>query len=246
MAEQETENAIAPEAPHTGQLLGKIGMWSETILTPEFREFKRKQLSYTISDEFDREYFLKDTPSEFVFSGVIEKQHALVISFLELSTSSSALAQCEYYFRRFPFRGLPISRENHIKNICELYFMHFYIIESRIKAVFENFKKVYPDTKANFGKFIKAYSREFNQELRNRNKINHHYSFGDLDIDKIMLTGMMSSAGSIKGEGWNREHMRAYRNASKVWSNRVIERSAVIRKFVNKIARFILENNDFL
>lgn len=231
---------------HTDQLIRKIGKWTGRISTPEFRQFKKQQLSYAIADDFDRKHLMKEPPAEFVFSEAVEKQRALVMSFYELLGSSHALAQCEYYFRRFPFRGLPISREHHIRNISELYFTHFYIIKNRVKTVFERFKSPCPGIKGDFGSFIKRYDKEFDQELRARNEVHHHYSFDDLNIDRIMLTGMMSSTDRRKGKGWDREHLRAYRAASKEWSDRVKRRSVVMDKFVDAVAKWILDNASFL
>jgi hypothetical protein len=126
---------------HTDQLLSKLGKWTEEISTPEFHQFKKQQLSYAIADDFDRKHLNLKPPAEFVFSETVEKQHALVMSFYELIGSTNSLAQCEYYFRRFPFRGLPVSRESHIRNICELYFAYFYIIKNRVKTVLRNLKR---------------------------------------------------------------------------------------------------------
>ena len=238
---------MSDSAPsHTDQLIRKLGKWTESISTPEFHQFKRQQLSYAIADDFDRKHFEKEPPTEFVFSKTVEKQHALVMSFYELLGSSNALAQCEYYFRRFPFRGLPVSREHHIKNMCELYFAHFYIIKNRVKTVFEKFKDACPGIKGDFGAFIKRYDKEFDQELRARNEVHHHYSFDDLNIHRIMLTGMMSSTDWYKGKGWDREHLRAYRAASKEWSDRVKRRSVVMQKFVDAVSKLILNNAPFL
>jgi len=236
----------ASATPHIDQLIRKLGKWTEKISTPEFRQYKRQQISYAISDKFDRALFKNEPPAQFVFSGALEKQHALVMSFYELLMASTALAQCEFYFRRFPFRGLPVTRENHIKNMCELYFAHFYVIKNRVKTVFEKFKETYPGIRGEFGVFIKMYDREFYQELRARNEVHHHYSFDDLNIDRIMLTGMMSTTEQFRGKGWDREYLRAYRAVSKEWSDRVKRRSVVMEKYVDAIAKWILDNASFL
>ena len=47
---------------------------------------------------------------------------------------SKNLRQCEFYFRRYPFRGMPVSKADHIRNICEMYFAQFYVMRSRIKT----------------------------------------------------------------------------------------------------------------
>jgi hypothetical protein len=241
----ETEYVSVSANPYGEQLTGKIGKWIEDISTPEFRQFKRKQIAYTIVDGFDREN-LVEPPAEFAFSNVVERQHVLVMSFLELKSSSNALTLCEYYFRRYPFRGLPVSREEHIKNICELYLGQFYIIKNRIKVVFKRIREAYPHVATDFGSLIRAYDKEFNQELRARNKVSHHLSFEDLEIDRVMLTGMMSSTEGDEGKTWMREHLRAYRAASKEWSTRAKQRSASVQRFVDAVAKCILDHATFL
>jgi hypothetical protein len=61
-----------------------------------------------------------------------------------------------------------------------------------------------------------------------------------------MLTGMISSTESSKGKGWDREYRVAYRAASKEWSERVKRRSVVMQKFVDAVAKWILDNASFL
>ena len=235
-----------PGAHPTDLLHQRIRKWIEKISTPEFRQFKSQQISYMISDDFDRKFFEKEHPDEFLFGDTVEKQHALVLSFLELVGSTNSLAQCEYYFRRFPFQGLPISKNNHITNICELYFGHFYIIKNKIWIVAKRLKQACPTPSGDMKAFIKSYVNEFEQELDWRNKVTHQYAFSDLNIDRILFTEIMSSTEKFKRKGWDREHRRAYRALSKEWSDRVKQRSIVMQKFVDAVAQWVLDNNTFL
>lgn len=52
----------------------------------------------------------------------MDLQHAVVTRYLELCDLVLSVKSCEYYFRRFPFNGLPVTRHEHLSNVCELYF----------------------------------------------------------------------------------------------------------------------------
>jgi hypothetical protein len=231
---------------HTEKLTESIGKWIEKNTTPEFRDFKRKQVRHTLADDLDRELGLPEMPREFVFSKEVEKEHALIMSFLNLHQSAQAFSQCEYYFRRFPFRGLPISRHEHLRNVCELYFSMFYVIRSRLKMVLNEMKFVCPGYKMDVGAFIKLYDKEFDQELRERNSVHHSMPFRDLAIDRIMLTEMMASTGKFRNKGWDKEHLVVYRKSSKEWADRVKRRSVAVRAFIDAVAKAILDVSSFL
>jgi hypothetical protein len=230
----------------TDRLVESIGKWIEKNTTLEFRDFKRKQVRRTLADELDYKLGLPEMPKEFVFSEAVEKEHALITSFLYLHQSAEALSQCEYYFRRFPFRSLPISRHEHLRNVCELYFSMFYVIRSRLKEVLNKLKAACPGCRIDVGAFIKACDKEFDQELRERNSLHHSVPFEDLNIDRIMLTGMMASTEKFRDKGWDKEHLSAYRKSSKEWANRVKRRSVADRAFIDAAAKVILDKSSFL
>src|SRR6059058_2976639 len=92
---------------------------------PGWKDWNRARLSRTLYDDD----LLPDVDEEqhgFVFSPVVERQHAVVFQYLCLQQTTTALKDCEYYFRRFPFHDLPVTHSDHITNICEMYFGRFY------------------------------------------------------------------------------------------------------------------------
>jgi hypothetical protein len=56
-------------------------------------------------------------------------------AYLALASLQHSLTQTEYYFRRFPFSNLPVSRSDHLRNICEMYFDRIEQFRQRLKAL---------------------------------------------------------------------------------------------------------------
>ena len=171
---------------------------------------------------------------DFVFPPDIEKQHVIVMQYLGLQQTIEALKQCEFYFRRYPFRGLPVYRHAHITNVCEMYFGRFYEFKERLKKYFNTIKAVEPHHTLEIGKFVKLFEKVFDQELRARNNVHHHARFEDIAIDKVFLTDVFLSADDRKG--WKQQHLAAYRKAANEWSKRVRARGAKMDEFLEAIA----------
>jgi hypothetical protein len=211
---------------------------------PGWKEWQRKRIIRTL--DFD-DPFLHQTQHierEFVFSNTIEKQHAVVIQYLGLQQTLYSLKECEYYFRRFPFRGLPITRYDHVRNVCEMYFGRFYELKERIKKYFNAIKQINPDHGLDFGRFIKKFEREFDQELRARNSVNHHRRFEEIGIERIMLVeSILQNRDSI---AWRRQHLRFYRKAVGEWVQRVRAHGSQLDEFLEAIAEATLSACTFL
>ena len=232
------------DARHIAKLLVRIAKWTERNATQEFKDFKRKQLANTLADERERNIF--EIPKEFIFKENVEKEHNAIMSFYDLNQSANTLAQCEYYFRRFPFKGMPVLHHEHLRNICELYFSMFYVIKNRLESVLNAFNAACPTCSLNVGAFIKKYNKEFDQEIRERNSVHHTRPFEDRAIDKIMLTKLMSTTDDFKGKGWDREHISAYRKLSNEWAERVKRRNTHMLRYIDAVAKAILNHAPFL
>jgi len=232
----------------TEKLLSTITQWIQThTSSPEFREFKTKQIAYTLTDEWERHLGIQlELPAEFTFAPEIENQHALIMAFFYLRQAQSMLTQCEYYFRRFPFRDLPVSRDDHARNICEFYFSCFYIIRSRFKEVLNKLKAACPDSKIDIGRTLGTFDKTFDQELRARNSIHHRSPFDDVSLDRILLSRIFAESENGRRRGWEQEHRSAYREFSKVWSRRARERARVMESVVDILATAILSEASFL
>jgi hypothetical protein len=211
---------------------------------PGWKEWKRRYLAVTLYFDEMSQLSLDKVDDEFRFSDEIEKQRLVVVKYLWLSETIRSLKECEFYFRRYPFRGLPVTRYDHITNVCEMYFGRFYEFKERLKKYFDALGALTPEHHLEFGTFIKLFAKVFDQELRARNRVHHLGRFEDIAIDKILLTSSFSENHGEKG--WKREHLTAYRKVANEWAERVRRRGDKMDEFLEEIARVTLDHCSFL
>ena len=162
---------------------------------PIWRKHIRKKLSNILFDTSD--FDVKGTlPQE------VEDQRVLIVEYITLNLMIEDIQQCEYYLRRFPFRGLPVDRSSHVTNICEMYFNKCYQFKDRLKQYLNTLKAQVPSLEV--GPAIKKYSRIFDQELKARNSIHHRERFSDLTIEKIFLYERMPTDLAIRDYEYRR------------------------------------------
>ena len=194
---------------------------------------------------YDDPFPPKGAPAgDFVFSDLVGKQHAVVFQYLGLDQTVRTLKETEFYFRRYPFRGLPVSRSDHITNICEMYFSCFYELKERLKNYFDALRAATPGRRITIGPFIKQFANEFEAELRARNDIHHHGRFEDIAIDHIFITGSLSTVPGR--ENLKRTHLAAYRKVVNEWARRARTRGARVDEFLDAVADVTLRTCDFL
>ena len=175
-----------------------IGAWLQRLESyPGWKDWKRRHLAHTL--HFDDKYSpsIDRSEGEFKFSNVTEREHAVISRYLGLQETIRSLKECEFYFRGYPFRGLPVTRHSHITNVCEMFFGRFYKFKERLKSYFDALKEAVPNHNLEVGSFIKLFERTFDQELRTRNFIHHQSRFEDVAIDRILLTDAISTGRSI-------------------------------------------------
>jgi hypothetical protein len=238
-----TSSLHAIKFPNTQDLRQNIVKWINANLTssPEFGEFQRKRLEYTVYDD------PHEGLADFKLSPELARQYAVVTGFIRMQLAQRMLSQCEYYFRRFPFRGLSVSRAEHLQNVCEFYFSTFCIIRSRIKTTLNNLKAACPDSNVKVGIFLQAFDKVFDHEIRVRNQVHHHVPFDNIELNRISITGVVSECQHSEGTGfWRMQHRTAYRRFSKQWSLRVRHQATIMEVFVEAIAHEILEKAAFL
>jgi hypothetical protein len=209
---------------------------------PGWREWKRRKIVKALSS--DDPFPSTEELGDFIFSEEVEAEHAIVLQYLGLEESVGLIKECEYYFRRYPFRGLPVTPNSHMTNVCEMYFNRFYEFRERAKKFFKAVGAVAPLANLKTGAFIKAFDKQFDQELRARNSIHHHCRFEDIAIDRIFLTGLI--AKKLERKGLEHEHLAVYRKASREWVKRVRQQGAKMDEILEAIAAVTLANCSFL
>ena len=217
-----------------------IGRWlSTTRNNPEDWDFTRKRIRYTFADSYDN----VSNPGELILTPEVSAQNNLILGFLELLQSLSVMEQTEFYFRRYPFHGLPITKHDHMRNICEMYFGAVYTIRCKIKIVLNHLKTFLPSTDIRVADFIKAFDREFDLEIRARGQAVHRESFDEVGLSRLLLTSMMDDSEQT---GTNCRQNYEFREFQKRWSKRVRLKSRIAKQFVEEVASAILENSGFL
>jgi hypothetical protein len=222
-----------------------IRVWTTNLdNTPGWKAWRIKRIAHTLHFDDPSPLQSHQIEKDFEFSPEIEKQHAAVTQYLGLVQTIESLKECEYYFRRYPFRGLPVTHYSHITNVCEMYFGKFYEFKERMKNYFEAIKVVEPRHKLDIGKFIKLFEKIFDQELRTRNSVHHIRRFEDIAIDRVFLIKLISLKPDDRG--WKREHSVAYRKVAGEWSSRVRKRAAKMDEILEAIAEATLSTCTFL
>lgn len=232
---------MAPTNTAQERISHAIGEWLKELQEyPGWREWKRLQIGHTLY--FDDEFMpLEKSLEDFEFSPEMEKKHAVMMLYIELASAAHALRDVEWYFRRYPFSRTPVSRANHLTYCCEMYFGRFYQFRERLKKLSKAVKDAVPDHGLDFGKFIKAFNKEFDQEIRARNSVHHHEAFNDVAITRIALLGLTGT--SDDHERLTRSH---YRKATREWASRTRRNSEKLDQFVDAVAEALLNVCPFL
>lgn len=241
-----TDEPVTPsKGVHIREMLSAISLWMVDLEEyPGWREWNHQKVKKTLFSGDLPEGDVREGPDQFLFSEELELQHGVVFQFLGLHKTLDSLKACEYYFRRYPFRGLPVSHFDHLTNVCEMYFGRFYEFRERLKNYLNALDAALPDRKIDIGKFIKRFDKSFDQELRARNSVHHHQRFADLAIDRVFLADTLSAQNA--DAVWLAERNAMYRAFTREWVDRVRRRSSAVDEFLEATARATLKFCDFL
>lgn len=233
------------EAPAYNRMKAATDAWIARLNDyPGWREWNREKISRTLW--FDDEFKSVAPREDFIFSPEIDLQHAVVIQYLGLRLTVDSLRSTQYYFRRYPFRGLPVWKDEHLNNICEMYFSRFYEYRERAKKLLGAVNATNPTSKVHVGSFIKRFDKLFEAEIRERHSIHHHERFDDVAIHRVRLTQLMIDGDEVQRRIWGREHRNAYRKESSEWARRAATAADGLDKVTGVIAEGILQRCDFL
>lgn len=227
------------------ELSDAISVWIKALDSyPGFRQWQQKKVGAVLSLVEGIPLIDDEFPEEFKFTAEIDRQHEAIMAYLSLASSFHTLQQCEYYFRRYPFTDLPVSKEDHIRNMCEMYFNRFYEFKERLKRCLNAVDRTIDGT-INTGPVLKQFAKEFDQELRTRNSIHHHDRFDDGVIQGIGVAIMMGYSDKV-GPGWKNVASRGYRRSSAEWAARVKRRSKVVEAYLEVVAGAMLNMCPYL
>lgn len=221
-----------------------IGDWMLKLQEyPGWQEWKKSQIRYTFLH--DDEFVAPDKDvGDFTFAPEFDRQHAVVISYMELLSTANALHDVEWYFRRYPFSNAPITRESHLRYCCEMYFGRFYQFRERLKKLSKAVECAAPNNGLEFGKFIKVFDKEFEIEIRARHSIHHHETFDDVAISRIAMLELMDSVNENKFR--RQAYQSHYRESTKEWAARTRRRAEAVDVFAEAVATALLKVCTFL
>jgi hypothetical protein len=210
-----------------------------------WQEWNRQKLHATLAVDDPWPGDEKIKLDHFPLPEPIGREHAVVMSFYGLVASLYSLRDCEYYFRRFPFRGLPVSHQDHLRYTCEMYFGRFYEFSERMKVASDAVRVAVPGTNVPFGDLIRHFGKRFKAELKERNSVNHSDRFEDIRLDNIFITSALASSKD-KPLHLMRRMRSSYREATREWAERVRQRSKHVEEYLEAVATLMLDHCAFL
>jgi|GEM_PF-1281397 len=229
--------------PKTEAMLAAINLWSRPLVDhPAFRQLIRSKIG-SARDWEDDWPATGGRVNEVIMPEPLASQHDAVIQFYNLWSTAERLKTVEFYFRRYPFRGLPVNPHEHLENVCGMYFGHFYVFQERLKAFFAALGKACPDADINAGGAIKLYKSRFKPELTERNGGTHIAPFDDLTISAVMLRGLTDHTDP---NGTRLAARYAYRKAAREWAGHARRGSERVAAFLESVAGGVLPVAEFL
>ncbi|WP_165190402.1 hypothetical protein [Caulobacter soli] len=229
--------------PKTEAMLSAINLWTRPLVDhPAFRQLIRSKIG-SARDWEDDWRATGERIGEVMIREPLASQHDAVIQFYNLWSTAERLKTTEFYFRRYPFRGLPVNPHEHLENVCGMYFGHFYIFQERLKVFFAALAKACPEADIDAGGVIKLYKGRFKPELTERNGGTHIAPFDDLTISAVMLRDL----ADLKDPTGARMATRyAYRKAAREWAGHARRGGERVAVFLEGVAGGVLPVAKFL
>lgn len=236
----EVDRSLATEAKE--ELFSRISAWLTRLLDyPGFREWKdeaaRRQITFAILPHLPVESF-----NDFEFDQQTIRQHDIVTSYMRLMGAANDCRMVQYYFRRFPFRSLPVGREEHVRTCCELYYSRIYQFEQRLKAALTLIERRTIPKGLKLDHLRRAFREQLKAELDERNQIHHQAAYSDFEIEALGVTDLLSSAS----DNYPRMAATHYRRLTQQWGVRVKATAETLDFWVGVVAVLLLARCPFL
>jgi hypothetical protein len=229
--------------PKTEAMLSAINLWTQPLIDhPAFRQLIRSKIG-SARDWEDDWQATSGRVSEVIMPEPLASQHDVVIQFYNLWSAAERLKTTEFYFRRYPFRDLPVNPYEHLENVCAMYFSYFYVFQERLKVFFAALAKACPEADINAGGLIKLYKARFKTELAERNGGTHIAPFDDLTIGAVLLRSLTNLKDSTDARAAERY---AYRKAAREWAGHARRGGERVAIFLEGVAGGALPVAKFL
>ena len=167
-----------------------------------------------------------------------KKQYEIVMGYLSLHFTMESFRQCEFYFRRYPFRGLPVTRREHMGNICDMYFFRIYELREKLRGHLVRIECPVRET------ILDTYEKYFEQEIGARNFVTHEGSFSNMSLDKVLVLETFWEDLDVPGKDYIRR--KKYREEGQAWVRRVRVHAESIGSILEVVSRETLKRCEFL
>jgi hypothetical protein len=220
----------------------RVSGWLMGLLDyPGFREWKneamRRQMHFTILPQRPVETF-----EDFRFDTQTLREHDIVAGYVRLSRAATDCRATQHYFRRYPFRGLPIGRDEHLRTCAELYYSRVYQFRERLfRLLIWIERRTQPkglDVKA----LKEVFDAQLQVELDARHRIHHEEAYTDFELDALGQTDLLSSVN----DGWPRMSDAGYHRIAREWRQRVVASADKLDFWVGAAAVLMLVRCRFL
>jgi len=180
---------------------------------------------------------LSKIPNEIV-SPIESLQHEMYTGFLALFSMVDVVRSTEYYFRRCRFGGLPISRADHLRNCCEMYFDRIVQFRDRMKSSLNAAQRLFPEKNFYVGRIVKAYDKAFLWEIKQRNRVHHKGRYEDKYIDQLAMLQLLE-IGSPEIKDYLSSN-GIHRAAVNIWVKKVRYGADALSNLLEQISELVL------
>ena len=191
---------------------------------------------------FDGIYSYEDIPEPpETLSAEEQARYRLIEPYLALAQMPAVVGQCEFYFRRYPFSGLSVSRSDHLRNVCEMYFDRVIQFRDRLKRMLTVCRDDSLIQTAEVGRLLKIFDRAFAFEHRSRNQTHHAARFDYTGLSRLGLAEMLGK--SLPEDVSKLLSPRSlYRKEANDWVVRVRSRTEALETIVERVAGILLNS----
>ena len=220
----------------------RVSGWLTRLLDyPGFREWKnevvRRHMAFTLIPQAWVEPF-----ENFRFDADTLRQHEIVAGYVRLTKAAIDCRSAQHYFRRYPFRGLPIGRDEHLRTCAELYYSRVYQFRERLFRLLTWIERRTTPKGLNVKALKVTFDEQLREELDERHRIHHEEAYSDFELDALGQTDLLATID----DGWPRMSDAGYHRIARQWRKRVVASADKLDFWVGVAAVLILVRCRFL
>lgn len=232
------DHSDSEDFPNQVKLIEQLSGWiTKSLNDPERKKFADEGIRRTLLASFDIDWETP-LPKPPVLTG-IEKSRAEIASLIfALFRIHNLIGQTQYYFRRYPFRSLPVSKSEHLANVCELYYDRIGRFRDRVKNLTKAMQQVKGVPDERYGRLIRWLNENFDGELRQRNYIQHHGRFEYPISEQLSLMELLGPRMRLPLPSLEQS---IYMSETRKWSRKCVSVHKALNHVVEQCARLVLE-----